>query len=195
MNKRNTRRKNNIGIFVLLIAIVLLSILFSMLAIGMIYQFRNNEKQEPIKYNSTIGFYDSSYLDYISCPLTSGVDTDEDGVFDLCDNCIFYYNPDQRDNDYDGIGNACEHLFAGRDRRQENAGEEKIQECRDNKDNDGDGLIDWPADPGCVGLFDDSEYPFNQPQCSDRIDNDGDGLIDWPADPGCFGLFDDSESD
>src|SRR5262249_61877011 len=53
--------------------------------------------------------------------------------------------------------------------------------CLDGVDNDGDGLIDYPADPGCSGPNDDSE----QPECSDGLDNDGDGLIDFPADPGC----------
>src|SRR5262249_40098201 len=53
--------------------------------------------------------------------------------------------------------------------------------CLDGLDNDGDGLIDYPADPGCSGPNDDSE----QPECSDGLDNDGDGLIDFPADPGC----------
>lgn len=38
------------------------------------------------------------------------VDTDEDtdGIPDLTDNCIFAYNPSQRDSDLDGIGNACD---------------------------------------------------------------------------------------
>jgi hypothetical protein len=60
-------------------------------------------------------------------------------------------------------------------------------------DNDGDGKIDWPNDPGCTGNNDNDEYnappppppppPF--PKCENLIDDDGDGLIDWPADPGC----------
>lgn len=63
-------------------------------------------------------------------------------------------------------------------------------QCSDGIDNDGNGLIDYPADPGCSGLTDDSESgyfpPVNKPQCSDGIDNDGDGLIDL-ADPACKG--------
>jgi len=30
-------------------------------------------------------------------------------------------------------------------------------ECNDNIDNDGDGLIDYPADPGCLSIYDDEE--------------------------------------
>jgi len=33
----------------------------------------------------------------------------------------------------------------------------KDYECSDNKDNDNDGLIDYPEDPGCTGILDNSE--------------------------------------
>lgn len=33
----------------------------------------------------------------------------------------------------------------------------KLTECNDGIDNDGDGLIDYPADPGCLSLSDTSE--------------------------------------
>ena len=50
----------------------------------------------------------------------------------------------------------------------------------------GDGLIDFPADPGCIDAADNDETDPPPPaQCADGIDNDGDGLIDFPADPGC----------
>jgi hypothetical protein len=35
-------------------------------------------------------------------------DVDFDRIPDLIDNCIFAYNPSQRDSDNDGIGNACD---------------------------------------------------------------------------------------
>lgn len=67
-------------------------------------------------------------------------------------------------------------------------------QCSDGIDNDGDNLIDYPADPGCSSRADDSESPFNGiPQCSDGIDNDGDGRIDYPADGGCTNRADNSE--
>ncbi len=63
-------------------------------------------------------------------------------------------------------------------------------QCSDGVDNDGDGKIDFPADPGCDSRQDDDERNF---QCSDRVDNDGDGKIDFPNDPGCSSPQDDSE--
>jgi len=61
-------------------------------------------------------------------------------------------------------------------------------DCSDGIDNDGDGLIDYPADPGCTSPTDNSEHESTLP-CDDGIDNDGDGLIDYKADgsgdPGC----------
>ncbi len=48
-------------------------------------------------------------------------------------------------------------------------------DCSDGLDNDGDGLVDFPEDPGC-------KHPFaarEDPQCQDGINNDGDGLIDF----------------
>jgi lysophospholipase L1-like esterase len=41
--------------------------------------------------------------------------------------------------------------------------------CSDGVDNDGDGFIDHPADPGCFDATSDREAP----QCQDGIDNDG----------------------
>src|SRR5690606_16355056 len=53
--------------------------------------------------------------------------------------------------------------------------------CNDGDDDDGDGLVDYPDDPGCTAPGDRSEGP----DCADGLDNDGDGLVDFPADPGC----------
>jgi hypothetical protein len=41
-------------------------------------------------------------------PTPTPVDTDGDGVPDNRDNCPFVANPDQADDDHDGIGNACD---------------------------------------------------------------------------------------
>jgi DNA-binding beta-propeller fold protein YncE len=56
--------------------------------------------------------------------------------------------------------------------------------CEDGVDNDGDGRVDYPADPGCAGPL----SMLENPQCDDRIDNDLDGGIDFagtPPDPQC----------
>ena len=62
--------------------------------------------------------------------------------------------------------------------------------CQDGLDNDGDGLIDYPADPGCSGARGRKENP----QCNDGIDNDGDTLIDYPADPECVATWSPNEA-
>jgi hypothetical protein len=64
-----------------------------------------------------------------------------------------------------------------------------LPECGDGVDNDGDGLIDYPTDPGCASTSSLTESPA----CNDGLDNDGDGVIDL-ADPGCQGASDDSEN-
>lgn len=56
--------------------------------------------------------------------------------------------------------------------------------CSDGLDDDGDGLVDFPNDPGCASAADlDERSPLLA--CDDGADNDGDGLADFPADPGC----------
>jgi PKD repeat protein len=70
-------------------------------------------------------------------------------------------------------------------------------QCSDGLDNDGDGLVDYPADPGCENASDNDEsnhVPVLH-QCNDGIDNDGDNRTDYPDDVGCSGLLDDNESD
>jgi hypothetical protein len=68
-------------------------------------------------------------------------------------------------------------------------------QCSDGSDNDQDGYIDFPADPGCGDPRDDDES--NEavlPQCNDSVDNDRDGFVD-EQDPGCRSVADDNESD
>ncbi|MBA3299820.1 MAG: hypothetical protein H0U24_07055 [Thermoleophilaceae bacterium] len=70
-------------------------------------------------------------------------------------------------------------------------------QCSDGKDNDGDGKIDFPADPGCSSALDDDETDAKKSAtkaaCEDGEDNDGDGKVDFPDDPGCSSRKDDSE--
>lgn len=79
-------------------------------------------------------------------------------------------------------------------------------QCQDRRDNDADGLIDYPSDPGCVALTDNDEYnaPPNNgsnstTQCNDRLDNDNDGHRDYVTvssnpDSKCSSTADNSES-
>ena len=67
--------------------------------------------------------------------------------------------------------------------------------CSNGLDDDGDGLVDYPADPGCSGATDDDEYnpPAPTYACSNGLDDDGDGKVDYPADPGCSSATDNDE--
>jgi hypothetical protein len=57
--------------------------------------------------------------------------------------------------------------------------------CNDGLDDDGDGLVDYPDDPGCADEFDTDERGASF-ECDNGIDDDGDGLIDFPDDDGCL---------
>ena len=62
--------------------------------------------------------------------------------------------------------------------------------CADGLDNDRDGRVDFPDDPGCADAADDDEAdPEPLPGCADGIDNDDDGLFDI-ADPDCTSALD-----
>lgn len=72
-----------------------------------------------------------------------------------------------------------------------------VYQCNDGIDNDSDGFVDYPSDPGCSSYTDNTEY--NQVtityQCNDGYDNDSDGRVDYPSDPGCSSYTDNSEYD
>ncbi len=58
--------------------------------------------------------------------------------------------------------------------------------CGDGMDNDGDGKFDFPFDPGCTDIGDDTEAdPMPLPVCGNGMDEDMDMTIDFPADYGC----------
>ena len=65
-------------------------------------------------------------------------------------------------------------------------------DCADGLDEDGDGLVDFPDDPGCDDAFDASEWSAAL-ICDNGLDDDGDLLIDYPEDDGCDDLLDASE--
>jgi hypothetical protein len=59
-------------------------------------------------------------------------------------------------------------------------------QCSDGIDNDADGTVDYPYDPGCSSPTDNDETdPATPPVCSNAMDDDTDGQMDWPADYGC----------
>jgi uncharacterized repeat protein (TIGR01451 family) len=69
--------------------------------------------------------------------------------------------------------------------------------CADGLDNDRDGHIDYPNDPGCTSYTDndESDYGSSLAACADGRDNDSDGRTDYPNDPGCTSYTDNDESD
>ncbi len=68
--------------------------------------------------------------------------------------------------------------------------------CRNGADDDEDGRVDYPVDPGCDDRDDrDEADPDVMPQCADDLDNDGDGLVDYPLDAGCRAAADGDEVD
>jgi hypothetical protein len=58
-------------------------------------------------------------------------------------------------------------------------------DCNDGLDEDGDGLVDYPSDPGCAYAGDFSERGVGY-QCDNGVDDDGDSAIDFPSDAGCL---------
>ena len=67
--------------------------------------------------------------------------------------------------------------------------------CDDDLDNDGDGLVDFPADPGCGSARDGDEYnDLIDPECADGVDNDRDGDTD-EEDSGCSSSVDQDEGE
>jgi 6-phosphogluconolactonase (cycloisomerase 2 family) len=63
-------------------------------------------------------------------------------------------------------------------------------ECSNGIDDDGNGHVDYPADPNCASTADLSES-FD---CKNNLDDDGDGSIDYPADAQCTSATDASET-
>ena len=79
-------------------------------------------------------------------------------------------------------------------------------ECNDGDDDDGDGAIDFPDDPGCADASDNDESTDDCalcstsgcsacPACGNGVDDDGDGAVDYPDDPGCAAASGTTETD
>ncbi len=104
---------------------------------------------------------------------------DGDGLEADCDDGDPSINPYAFDIPENGIDEDC-------------SGYDQPAQCRDGIDNDGDGLVDYPDDPGCYDEYDDFEGDATT-ECQDGIDNDWDGYVDYPEDNGCYSSQDNSE--
>ncbi|MFD0975780.1 hypothetical protein [Salinimicrobium gaetbulicola] len=111
-----------------------------------------------------------------NCDDTPCPDGDGDGVCDNDDNCPAVPNPDQADNDQDGIGNVCDDTPDGDEPCAAKGG-----------DSDGDGICD-----------DDDNCPNDANQYQEDTDNDGIGNVcdDTPGgDNPCDARGGDSDGD
>ncbi|MBU1896695.1 hypothetical protein KKB55_02875, partial [Myxococcota bacterium] len=71
-----------------------------------------------------------------------------------------------------------------------------LAECLNRRDDDEDGRVDYPTDPGCESPRDrDERTPSPTPACANDEDDDGDGRVDYPLDPGCLSAASTSELD
>lgn len=114
----------------------------------------------------------------------AGTDTDGDGVEDAVDNCPTVANPDQRDRDIDGLGNACDWDRDG-DSFQDNweayTGTDTLDNCPDGPqhkawppDLNNDRLIQINDVTAVVGSF---GLQAGEPGYLKREDLDADGQI------------------
>mgnify|MGYP003673152785 FL=1 len=77
-----------------------------------------------------------------TCPVVyEGHDNDNDGIFELNDNCPNTYNPDQLDDDNDGIGNVCDNCPLNSNSNQADNDNDGIGDICDT-DDDNDGVFD-----------------------------------------------------
>ena len=103
---------------------------------------------------------------------------------------------DGRDNDgddaIDGDDPGCENA-ADEDEADPPANAPRAA-CRNEVDDDDDGLVDFPYDPGCSARGDTDEAdPDVVPQCANGLDDDGDSRTDFPLEAGCQSRGDDNE--
>ena len=105
---------------------------------------------------------------------SDGLDNDEDGRVDGDDpGCVDADDEDERNEPGDPVA-----------------------ACNNGADDDGDNLVDFPFDPGCLTRGDDDEADDGEPTaCANGLDDDEDGFVDFPLDPGCQGRGDDQEED
>jgi parallel beta-helix repeat protein len=115
-------------------------------------------------------------VDAVGCG-PSQRDQDEDGIVDELDNCPLVFNPDQADNDLDGVGNVCD-SDDDNDSVPDNLDNCLLIPNLDQADADGDGIGNACDDDidgdGVLNSVDNCPYVANP----DQIDMDSDGIGD-----------------
>lgn len=115
---------------------------------------------------------------------TNQVDTDNDGVGDVCDNCPTHANSDQEDSDGDGIGDACDNCISVSNSSQEDADNDGVGDACDNCINDANSN---QVDSDCDSVGDACDVC---PGGNDAIDNNNDGLPDCKYPPAYNSIID-----
>lgn len=100
----------------------------------------SSEKLNSTAAEQTIETNPNPKIDLPEPPEDEGTDTDQDGVLDENDNCVYYINDDQLDSDGDGEGDEC-------DTDRDGDGVWNFQDLypddpRSSADSDGDGIGD-----------------------------------------------------
>jgi len=114
---------------------------------------------------------------YVKLDNSLNPDFDSDGILNQNDNCPNTYNPDQKDNDNDGMGDVCD---VDDDNDGVKDGEDNCQFVSnpDQKDNDNDGMGDAcdndDDNDGVLDVNDNCPFVANP----DQKDNDNDGMGD-----------------
>ena len=137
-------------LFILIIGLVTLLILMFVLS-GVSAENKYSSTSKKLKVINPIN-NDFELLPFITpktssyniyCPFSDGIDSDEDGVYDLCDNCPIHYNPEQLDRDRDKKGDICDSSASS------SSSSDNDDDDDDNGDDNGDDEIICKEDNEC----------------------------------------------